>query len=369
MVLECANLYQDCLKDRNFSKTILEDAGGEKPILQTGVVIRPRRRLFAFMVKERWWWILVLFLLLQLPLSFFFAKRGSFDDLKGKIVLTECLLIVLSCLIASLWNTRRETKAPLSENPCLPVDMPTEKEVEEEESVFPEDELKKNLLESKGHIERLERELVSTKRQLEEKLLYEEVMRTQFPKELFDLMNRMVEKVSRALYSQLEENQEIKRQHAIEMRALLKKEGALPYEKKSGLACIPRGPKEPYVMLNMLMIFAEKLSEQAQDKKESRALVRRKFFDEVRCVKNLPCICLSLESPGETLLSDSHTEEEMKKVVEWIRSRRVEEAQGNVENGERVTSIFQTEEGCWIVTRLNNTFFGDIFFAMKESKA
>lgn len=309
----------------------------------------------CIMIKERSGLILVLFLLFQLPLCAFFSKKGTFDELKNTIVVSELALIAISILSVSLVRQRpvRQvvSKKQLAVEAAPPVDdiLIMEKQRMRYEKELEELRQEKRVLENRNA--QLENDLATTKEEIQK-------WQVHFPPEIFLFLQKSIQVIGKALFTQIEDMQELRRQHMIEMRALLKKEPVGSFDKKTVITSVPRGMEDPLVLLVLLVVFSEKISNVSEGKGDVRSLVRRKFFDELRAVRNLPCLCVSLNTPSETCIPQSYNADDAKRIADCIRSKVIET--------NTICAVHSQEER-WFVVRLSKPFFDDVFLCLKSA--
>ena len=335
------------------------------------------------MLKERSYISVVLFFLLQLPLIFLFKNR-SFEEMKWQIVGSEVLFIGISlCLFLG--------KRRLSSLPSTSTGQVAEKEVIAK--VHPQEELSlvknecralqeqkecavKELSSVKERLPYLEKELSDLKQSYIILVEEKEKLRSskQDHEENVQLLRELIQKMKKALFTEIEAQQEMRRQHVIEVRALLRKEGVsshnkeglLPPERKNLLPFVPRGTQDPALVLLLISAFAEKLKVMHEQDQNAQFLVRRKFFEELKALHSPNLLCLSVEKPGESVVPQPHIQsDDAQKLLEWIRQRLV---QTSWQGGESPVSVTFSEKERWLVIRLDKPFFHDLFLCANQSK-
>lgn len=313
------------------------------------------------MLKERGLLLLVVFLLLQAPLALFFSKKGSFDELKGKIVISELALVSLFVLSVSLVRSSSVAKT-VSSRPLIRVkeeSLPSFSEEEVENLKKEKDFLEQEAKETKKQLEELQKLYNDQDSRLQAQLAEAEKFQVEFPSELFSFLQQAEQMLSEALFSELEEMQEVRRQHMIEMRALLKKEplgGPAAFEKKTILSSLPRGIQNPVVLLFLVKTFAQKLSLGSEQKSDAKSFVRRKFFDEVRAVKTISFVCLSVDTPTETIAPLPYLPSDVKILSDFVRPKMHEK---------NSTFLLENQGERWFIQQLSEPFFEDVFLCFK----
>lgn len=332
------------------------------------------------MWKDRSFVIVVIFLLFQIPLVLLF-KNSSFEEKKWAIVSSEAVLI--SSALCALFFSKKQMPQTSKKNPPARATAaePSEHVLKELSSLKEmnlllsgeKEIMAKELASAKERVQTLEKQCGdlqgSYTRAVEEKELIRSSKEEH--EENVELLKELVKKMKGALFAEIETEQEMRRQHVIEVRALLRKDSApLPKdvaERRNNVLFVPRGTTDPSLLLLLVSVFAEKLKNLHEHDQNAQLLVRRKFFEELKALRPLHLICLSLDAPAESLIPPSYAQsEEVQKLLEWIRTR-VAEAPWEGGAAPVLANPFQGKER-WLVVRLDKPFFHDLFLCANQAK-
>lgn len=327
------------------------------------------------MPHTRWLKLFLLFVLLQLPLVLFFSKKASFEEYKWKMVVSELIAITFSVGATFFLS---QSKPSLSQTSTCGKQIALPKmdlhNYEDTQTAL------KELKEQKTALQRILDEVQSKNQQLEidiaslrthNQQLQEESTSAKAHQTVSENARRLIhdslQKISQELFHQFEEIQELRRQHAIELRALLRKDSAIiPKEstltdKKTGLSFLPRNLHDPVLLLLLIHIFAKKLSASAHKDPEASSLLRRKFLEELRVYKAPSCMCLSIETCSENYIPTTCTQNDARILLEWIRTNKIE----NDLPIQIAQNVQETNES-WYIVRLPGPFFKDLFLCAKN---
>ena len=251
--------------------------------------------------------VFIFFLIAQGTLFVALRRYQSFAESKGMLAASEAVLV---CLTAWLYLASKPTtkKTRVVSQPSTPqeppkvVDAPSQekKELEENLARYREGELF-----SKQRIGDLEQEKASLQKGLTDTT--QQVKQTQ---QSVETCCQTIQELSYELERVSSQMEQERRQHAIELRALLRKDdGDSIFSKKK----LTKQPPVPRIAMNALPSLLLLLSscqkglttQEAQDwpSGEHRLLVRRKFFDLAKKLTAPNMAILSFDHPVDCYLS------------------------------------------------------------------
>lgn len=262
---------------------------------------------------------LFFFVAAQGVIFFFLKKYHSFSELKWLLVGAEAIVAVVTAWWYLLIQPPPRPKRQEAEVRVVSIPSPLPQKPDDKELLLKAatDE-KKALAENVKRLEEVElfskqrlHDLEQEKSVMKDKLKEAEGQLVEVQKKTNSFCQTIQEltfEVDRLL-TQLEQE---RRQHSIEVRTLLKKEGdegGSGQKKKSNKStpAVPKVATPPLPSLLLLLSTCQKGLDlhQAQDwpANEYRLLVRRKFFDTVQKMNSTPLAVVSLEYPAEYFLS------------------------------------------------------------------
>lgn len=345
------------------------------------------RDTIKYMWKERSFVILVLFLLFQIPLIFL-CKKDPFEEKKWLIAVGETCLIGCSLFLLMRRRTVSKPEFPkesvsrstLNEKGSVVAEKPKETEafslLQEELRLLKEEKeiMSQELHAAKQSAHRLERELSDLQRSHSLLIEEKEALRTAKVdrEENVELFQDLIRKMKGALFAEIEAQQEMRRLHMIEVRALLRKESApllkegspLP-DRKTLVPSVPRGTSDPFLLLLLVSVFSERLRAIHEHDQNAHFLVRRKFFEELKALRSSSLMCLSLDMPAESVIPQPHYQsEEAQRLLEWIRQRV---GLSPWEGGSSpLLAVPPSGKERWLVVRLDKPFFHDLFLCANQ---
>lgn len=260
---------------------------------------------------------LLFFVVSHVGIFFFLKKHPSFAEAKWTFVAAESLLVTITIWWYLMSKPKIPVRAPQRvAQQAMPVCQPKQDERDLQLKAFADE--KNSLLEKVKRLEETElfskqraSDLEQEKNTLKERLSQAEARLVEVQKTTDSCCHTIQDlafEIDR-LMSQLEQE---RRQHSIEVRALLRKESDEPVaatKKKTSKTppAVQKIATSPVPALMLLMSTCQKGLDLrvANDwpANEHRLLVRRKFFDIVQKMNGTPFAVVSLEYPTEYFLS------------------------------------------------------------------
>jgi len=339
------------------------------------------------MWKERPFIILFFFFLFQVPLIFV-CKQDSFEEKKWLIAIGEMALIAGSLFV--LLSRKKVPSRKISHESRADIELSEKRDVlkekpEETQAVHALQEecrllkeeketMKQELHAAQESIQRVEQDLFNLQQAHTRLLEEKETLRTSKINhdESVELLQELIKKMKRALFAEIEAQQEMRRLHMIEVRALLRKEpstlakeGTPSPERKGLVPSVPRGTSDPSLLLLLVSVFSERLRTIHEHDHNAHFLVRRKFFEELKTLRSPSLMCLSLDMPAESVIPQHHYQsEEAQRMLEWIR-QKISLAPWEGGDSPLLAAPTQGKER-WLVVRLDKPFFHDLFLCANQ---
>lgn len=259
----------------------------------------------------------IFFLVGQAALLIVLKKGQLFAQSRGLFIASQILLLTVTTIWYLLVQPKTRPHRPSQQpSPPIPIAMP---QPDEREAQLKEDaDQKAALLEN---VKRLEEREVFSKQRLsdveQEKIVLKERLseaegRLVEVQKTTDSCCRIIQDLTFEIDRLTIQLEQERRQHSVEIRALLRKEGDEPLsgtKKKSGksVPAVQKIASPPVPSLLLLLSACQKGLDLhvANDwpAGEHRVLVRRKFFDIVQKMNATPLAVVSLEQPTEYFLS------------------------------------------------------------------
>lgn len=257
--------------------------------------------------------LFLFFSISQVFVLFYLRKHPDFSESKWTLLLLETIVIFATISWYLLAKKTPPISAPPTRKPQIIKEPPKEQSTQNIEELASLQEAVSHLTQaeesSKKRIEEIEHE----RDLLQQKLIQEEALRAeavanieQYGPLIFNLSLEM-EKLSSHI-------EEIKRQHDIEIRALLGKEERAGSKKTRTSSKAPsfRPATSPLASTLLLLVQCHKglcMENNTWPAQEHSLLIRRKFFDLVATYSSTPFAILSLTSASEYSLSPKLPEE------------------------------------------------------------
>jgi len=304
---------------------------------------------------------LVFFCIGQACLVLFLKRFDSFADSKWTLVIFESILVAIS-LFWYLFAEGEVEERPQPPRPKERKEPPVEKIVVDEE--------KKALEEAVGRLEETEiflRERLESeegeKQEVREKLrnLEEDFVKEQnIRKHGCQAIRKLSFELARLTY-QIEQE---RREHAIELRALLRNDDPLLKMKKS--CVVPKVAMTPLPAVLLMLATCQKSRERPGEwpSAEHRLLVRRKFFDVIKKHQTSPFAALSLDTSSDSFVSQK-LDVSSKDLFEVVSSYREDILR--LENFEPFFLEDDRLEGEWTAFRLTWKNLQDIVILCADS--
>jgi hypothetical protein len=239
------------------------------------------------------------FSLAQAIILVYLKRHPNFSESKWTFLLLEAILIFATISWYLLSKPQPKPSQPVKKP--LPVKQIPKQEPEKNTAELA------SLQEAISHLTQAEEsskqritELENERDMLKEKVVQEEVLRSQAVANI-EQYGPLILNLSQELEKLTSHIEELKRQHDIEMRALLGKKPRPPSKTTTF-----RPPTSPLASTLLLLVQCHKglsLQNTAWPAQEHALLVRRKFFDLVSSYSSAPFAIVSLSSPSDYFLS------------------------------------------------------------------
>lgn len=238
----------------------------------------------------------------QAAVLIYLKKHPNFSESKWTLLLLETIVIFATISWYLLAKKPEKLPKPFSKEPSIK-EIPSPQASTNTEEIVSLKEAVSHLTQaetaSKNRIQELEQERDG----LQEKLVQEEALHTEALANL-EHYGPLICNLSVEIEKLTSHIEEIKRQHDIEIRALLGKEGKKA--RTPTKAPLFRPPTSPLASTLLLLVQCHKglsLQNSTWPAQEHALLVRRKFFDLVASYSSVPYAILSLSSPSDYFLS------------------------------------------------------------------